>query len=282
MIRRRGGQGAPQSLEEHPNLTEILGVLAQLPHITDQQLAQLADAWHNTVYVADARSRALLPESPLVVEVLAAFDAVQALFTDDLAGESSVGTLDPKVTSVALKAVRDAVAAAYARPVLTRGEYAALMRAWRSVFPTQNFDEPDLGPRAVEVKSLLMAMPLLATRCHDVHAMATFESLLRTTWAMDDDMREVARQETWRAALLTSRRRVWALVRRSGTEALSRYCPTCRRTSADEDSERVLQLCLDAACALLVADAVDDNLTDVLTLPVQALVPSQRPSPEDA
>jgi hypothetical protein len=38
----------------------------------------------------------------------------------------------------------------------------------------------------------------------------------------------------------------------------------------------VLAVCLDAACALLVADAIDDNLVDVLTLPVQALIPRQR------
>ena len=38
----------------------------------------------------------------------------------------------------------------------------------------------------------------------------------------------------------------------------------------------MLSLCLDAACALLVADAIDENLVDVLTLPVQALIPRQR------
>jgi hypothetical protein len=43
---------------------------------------------------------------------------------------------------------------------------------------------------------------------------------------------------------------------------------------------RVLALCLDAACALLVCDAIDDNLVDVLTLPVQKLIPKQRTSPE--
>lgn len=278
MIRRRPAQ--VDALEDHPNLGEILGVLAQLPHIADSDVTRLAAAWHNTVYVADARARALMPESPLVLEVLAAFEAVQSLFADDLAAEEDYVTVDPRVTSVALKAVRDAIAGAYARPVLTRGEHGALMRAWREVFPTQNFDEPDLGPRAADVKAVLTAMPLLASRCHDPAAAELFEALLQTAWTMDDDVRSTARQETWQAAVLTSRRRVWALVRRSGTEALGRLCPTCQREPLDPDAQRVLGLCLDAACALLVADAVDENLTDVLTLPLRQLVPQPRRSPE--
>jgi len=38
----------------------------------------------------------------------------------------------------------------------------------------------------------------------------------------------------------------------------------------------VLELCLDAACALLVADALPDNWTDLLTEPVTSLIPLQR------
>ena len=74
----------------------------------------------------------------------------------------------------------------------------------------------------------------------------------------------------------TSRRRVWALIRRSGTEGLSRTCPTCRSTPDERDTSRVLTLCLDAACALLVADAVPDDLIALRTTPVQALIPLQR------
>lgn len=274
MIRRR--PGSIGSLEQHPNLTEILGVLAQLPHIGDADIPRLAAGWRNTVYVAEARGRALEPESPLVLEVLAAFEAVQALFADDLAGDEEFVTVDPKVTSVALKAVRDAIAAAYARPVLTRGEHLALMRAWRGVYPTQNLEEPDLGPRAAEVKALLTAMPMLAGRCHDDHAAAVFNRLLQVAWTMDEEVRSTARAETWRAAVLTSRRRVWALVRRSGTLALQSRCPDCRVHPDEADTARVLSLCLDAACALVVADAVSDTLTEVLTLPVAGLVPAQR------
>jgi hypothetical protein len=38
----------------------------------------------------------------------------------------------------------------------------------------------------------------------------------------------------------------------------------------------VLELCLDAACALLVADAVPDACTELLSEQVLALIPSQR------
>src|SRR5436305_10466375 len=89
------------SLDVHPNLPEILGVLAQLPHISDRDLARLADNWRNTVFLAEARARALDPDSPLVLEVLAAFEAVQALFADDVSGEADYVELDPEIASVA-------------------------------------------------------------------------------------------------------------------------------------------------------------------------------------
>lgn len=274
MSKRRLGL---RSLDEHPNLTEILGVLAQLPHVGDEELTRLAGCWHNTVYLADARARALDPDSPLVLEVLAAFEAVQALFEDDIAGEESYCTVEPKVTIVALKAIRDAIAGAYARPVLSRGEYTALLRAWRTVYPAATVDEPDLGPQGDRVKAILSTMPLLATRCHDDGAASLFERLVDISWRLDERIRDAARAEAWQAACLTSRRRLWALIRRSATQGLHRRCLTCRGESADGSAaERVLDLCVDAACALLVADAVDDNLTDALVLPLQELIPSPR------
>jgi hypothetical protein len=274
MGRRRGA--CIESLDEHPNLAEILGVLAQLPHITDSDLERLGASWHNTVALAEARARALDPDSPLVLEVLAAFEAVQSLFADDLDGEQDWLSVDPEIATVALKAVRDAIAAAYARPILSRSEHSALMAAWRNVYPTDAVDEPDLGQRGAEVKALLKAMPLLATRCHDTVAASLYEAILQTSWTLDEDVRSVARDEAWQAAILTSRRRVWGLVRRSGAEGIGRFCATCRTRHDDDDTVRVLAVCLDAACALLVADAIDDNLVDVLTLPVQALIPHQR------
>ena len=274
MARRR--TATIDSLDAHPNLSEILGVLAQLPHITDSDLERLADAWHNTVALAEARARALDADSPLVLEVLSAFEAVQSLFADDVSGDCDYLEVEPEVASVALKAVRDAIAAAYARPILTRNEHAALMTAWRAVYPTDSVDEPDLGARSAEIKALLQAMPLLATRCHDDAAASLYDSILEMSWALDEDVRDVARDEAWQAAILTSRRRVWGLVRRSGAEGIGRFCAKCRTRCDDHETGRVLSICLDAACALLVADAIDENLVDVLTLPVQALIPRQR------
>ena len=121
-------------LEQHPNLTEVLGVLARLAHVTDDELPRLAAAWANDPFLASARDRALGPDSPLVCEVLSAFDAVSALFADDVRGDEPYVTVDPAVAVVALKAVRDAIAGAYARPVLSRTEHVALMRPWRAVY----------------------------------------------------------------------------------------------------------------------------------------------------
>lgn len=274
MSRRR--TATIESLDGHPNLPEIVAVLAQLAHISDSDLARLADAWHNTAALAEARAQALTPDSPLVLEVLAAFEAVQALFADDLEGDEPYLEVEPEIVAIALKAVRDAIAATYAQPVLSRAEHDALMAAWRSVYPAATVGEPDLGQRSPEVKAVLAAMPVLARRCHDSRAASSYDAILRASVSLDDDMRSVAREEAWQAAVLTGRRRLWGLVRRSGAEGIGRYCPTCRTRSDDDDTARVLALCLDAACALLVADAIDDNLVDVLTLPVQSLIPQQR------
>lgn len=267
-------------LEDHPNLPEVLGVLAQLAHISDDDLPRLAASWTNTVGVAAARDRALSPDSPLVCEVLAAFDALAALFADDLVGEASYLTVEADVVSGALKAVRDAIAAAYARPVLTRAEYVDLLTPWRSVYPEPTVDEPDLGPQADQVKALLGVLPVLAGRCHDDAGQALFDALVDRSFAGEGERAE-ALEAAFQAAVLTSRRRVWALVRRSGAEGLSRPCPSCRRmpsrtAEVDREHQRVMTLCLDAACALLVADTLPDATTDVLTLPVTTLVPLQR------
>jgi hypothetical protein len=272
--------GTVDRLEEHPNLSEVLGVLAQLAHIADDDLPRLAGAWVNTVGVASARDRALSPDSPLVCEVLACFDALGALFADDIAGQASYLVVAPDTVSTALKAVRDALAAAYARPVLTRAEHTALMAPWRSVYAVPTVDEPDLGPRSEQVKMLLGLMPLLASRCHDATGRALFDALVDRSFA-DEAGRAEALETAFQAAVLTSRRRVWALIRRTGAEGLSRPCTSCRRgpgatLELTREHERVMTLCLDAACALLVADALPDATTEVLTGPVASLVPLQR------
>ena len=263
-------------LEQHPNLDEVLGVLARLAHVNDAHLPRLAAAWTNDAFLASARDRALSPDSPLVCEVLSAFDAVSALFADDLRGEQPYVTVAPPVVVVALKAVRDALAGAYARPVLSRAEHAALLRPWRAVYAEGEVTEPDLGPQSEQVKALLQALPRLATRCHDAEGLALWEGLVDQSFVAEADRAE-ARDSAFSAAVLTDRRRVWALVRRSGAEGLRRSCPSCRTPrTVDRETERVLALCLDAACALVVADALPDALTEVLTTPIRSLVPQQR------
>ncbi len=267
-----------ETLEEHPNLQEILGVLAQLAHIADADLPRLAATWLNNVAVADARDRALRPDNPLVLEALASFEAVTSLFEDDLAGEAAYVTINPSVTSTALKAVRDAIAGAYAQPVLSQQEHALLMRPWLEVFGDRQVHEPDLGPEAVRLKALLAALPRLAQRCHDQEGAALYAQLVDRSF-VDEVDRAQARDSAFQAAVLTSRRRMWALVRRSGTEGLSRSCPSCPRYGAALDQgelHRVLTVCLDAACALLVTDAVSDALIELLTTPVLSLIPVQR------
>jgi hypothetical protein len=267
-------------LEEHPNLPEILSVLAQLAHITDQELIKLASSWRNTVAVAEARRKALSPDSPLVIEVLAAFDALSALYADDLAGEEDYVRVEPSVTTTALKAVRDAIAAVYARPILSRGEFSSLLAAWRAVFPVTRVQEPDLGPSADEVKQVLGLMPTLAYRCHDHHGRRVYDGLLVSAMTLDEESHRDAMDRAFSAAVRTGRRRVWTLVRRSAAEGLSRPCSSCRSkaplTDGPYDDERVLALCADAACALLVADATDPLTADQLTAPLRDLVPLQR------
>lgn len=264
-------------LEEHPNLPEVLGVLAQLAHIGDDDVVALAAAWVNSPALSEARDRALSPDSPLVVEVLAAFDALSALFADDLAGVAAYVVVESDVTVRALKAVRDAIAAAYARPVLSRSEHGALLRPWRTAFPQPTCAEPDLGPRSAQVKELLSVLPRLSGRCHDEGSRLLFDALVDRSFVGEADRAEAA-ATAFDAAVLTSRRRVWVLIRRAGTEGLLRPCTVCRTpVTRDRDHQRVLDLCLDAACALLVADAVPDACTDLLADPVLALIPQQRP-----
>ena len=274
-----GRSAVVRRLEEHPNLTAVLGVLAQLGSISDEDIPRLAQGWVNSPSLAQARDRALDPDSPLVVEVLSAFDAVSALFAEDLIGEAPYVTVDPSVTVLALKTVRDAIAAVYARPVLSRGEYAALLRPWLAVYPAPSVGEPDLGPQGDQVKSLLQLLPSLAARCHDAQGRALFDALVDRSFVAEADRAEAA-ASAFEAAVVTRRRRVWTLVRRTGTEGLSRACAECRSAGRavdhDREAARVLALCLDAACALLVADALPDASTDLLTDPVLSLIPQQR------
>lgn len=263
------------TLDDHPNLAEISGIVGRLPHVSDTALSPLAAAWKNSHQVAAARDQALRPDSPLICEVLSVFDAVQELWADDLAGRTS---LDADMVSTALKAMRDAVAAAYAKPTIARSAYRLLLQPWRSVYPTDTADEPDLGRRGAEIKRVMRTLSWVATRCHDVAAAKRYDELTQLAWWGLEE-RSDARNQAWEAAVVTGRRRTWSLVRRGGTDALARACPQChRRPESDSDLPRVVTLCVDAACGLLVADAVPVTVVDVLTTPLHLLIPDQRPA----
>lgn len=265
------------TVEEHPNLAEINAILARLPSIDDDHLGRLADAWCNPPGIAAARAKALAPDAPLVLEVLQHFEHITELFMDEIDGDAPYTSIDSERTVTALKAVRDALAAAFARPVLTPAEYVSLMVPWRTVYPVDIVAGPDLGPHADRVQVMLEGMDRLAHRCHDKEIAALFNALTQRV-PSTDDLRQRARDEAWRAAVLTSRRRLWTAVRRQGSAAFARWCAPCRRRDERGDlrdwanaARHVREMCLDAACALLVADAMDETLVEILTLPAQPL-----------
>jgi hypothetical protein len=267
--------GRVEHLEQHPNLGEILGVLSQVTQVDDRSMAALADSWCNTPRVAAARDRALSPDSPLVLEVLAAFDALGALYADDLTGNYDYVTLPTATTEAGLRAVRDAVAAAYARPVLSRRDYKLLIRPWRQVFASTQACQPDLGPSGVQVRALLDALGGLSARCHDSACAERWEQLETAALCLDSLERQEALDRAWQVAVDGGGRRVWALVRRSAAEALSRPCSACRRRPVPSDA-RVAQLGMDAVCGMLVLDGLDAYSGALLTEPVSHLV-SLRP-----
>ncbi len=264
-----------RQLAEHPDQAEIVGMLAQVPHVSDDELRRLAAAWSNTVPLADARRRALSPDSPLVIDVLAAFDTIAALYEDDLDGSTGPGGVEPAVVVTALRAMRDAVAGAYARPALGRGDHQCLTRAWRSVFPRGRLTEPDLGPCGPQVRALLRSLPRLADRCHDPAAARLYDGLVIEAMTRSDEDADEAREQALIATLQGGRRRVWTLVQRSVAERVGRGCAACGRAAARgepcQDDERVLSVCADAASALLVGDLVSAPLLARLMHPARHL-----------
>lgn len=251
-------------------------MLARLPTIEDDDLRRLAAAWRNSRRAAVARAAALSPDAPLVVDLLSAFETVSAAFAEDLDGTAPDTTTSPEVTRRALNAVRDVLAAAFARPTSRTNEYLILSAPWYAAYPGAGPAELDLGPNAGRIRAVLEGMGRLTSRCHDVESAALYASLVKAA-GRTRDLRHRARDEAWRAAVLTSRRRLWSIVRRMGAAAYARGCGPCRRRHEDETASRVRDLCLDAACALLVADAVDDTLVEILTVPAQPLL---HPTPD--
>ncbi|MDQ1487355.1 MAG: hypothetical protein QOJ62_3048 [Actinomycetota bacterium] len=287
------------SLDVHPNLAEILGILSQVPQLTDRDMAGLAGVWRDTASLASARDRALRPDAPLVVEVLAAFDRVDAVFDAELSaiddwaddsygtaaspggdhnghiGDVFSATLKPHVVNNALKAVRDALAAAYARPVISRAEHAGLIGPWRHVFPA---GQSARAARPDAVQDLLDAMLPLAGRCHDEHSRVLFGQLAVAAVARDAAVTAAARETAWNSAVASARRRQWAILRQTVQEALSRPCRTCRswRRPVDDDAELVRSLCADAVCGVLMADSVEADVVSALVDPARRLLPMPR------
>lgn len=260
------------STETHPHCAEILGVLAQIVHLDDEGLRRLALAWRDTADVARARDKALQPDTPLILEVLAAFDSVSGLFADDLAGTAPYVTLPAPTTALALKAVRDAVAAVYARPVLTPQEYAELSAPWHSVFPERRMQMPDFGPQHHEVLALLTSIPGLACHRHDEVAESLWNALLVHARGVDPEAHAHAVESAWQAAILTGRRRLWFLASRSANESFTRACGSCARLATDDD-RAVLAVCLGVVAAMLVRDVLDSESSDTLLAPAASLMP---------
>ena len=259
-----------RTIREHPNASVIRDVLARVPQITDAQLAALAESWRDSLDIASARAAALSADGPLILDALSAFDALTEVFADDLAGKPWAAPLQRGMVRIALKAVRDAIAASYARPVLSTRQYTALMGPWVHVFPERGCGEPDLGPRSADVTQLVAVLASMSARCHDKAADAAFEHALAVALTRDNSVVAAARNEAWSAALVTGRRRTRSVLRRAGREALLRPCPGCGMRWDREDTtvDRVLDLVGDAMNALLVSDAIDVTVAEVLLLPM--------------
>ena len=260
------------STETHPHCAEILGVLAQIVHLDDEGLRRLALAWRDTADVARARDKALQPDTPLILEVLSAFDSLAGLFADDLTGTAPYVTLPAPTTALALKAVRDAVAAVYARPVLTQQEYAELSAPWHSVYPERRMQMPDFGPQHHEVLALLTTIPGLACHRHDDVAASLWNNLLVHARGIDSEAHSMAIESAWQAAILTGRRRLWFLASRSANESFTRACGACARLVTDDD-KAVLAICLGVVAAMLVRDVLDTESADTLLAPAGSLMP---------
>ena len=260
------------STETHPHCAEILGVLAQVVHLDDEGLRRLALAWRDTAEVARARDKALQPETPLILEVLSAFDSIAGLFADDLAGAAPYVTVPAPTTALALKAVRDAIAAAYARPVLTAQEYAELSAPWHSVFPDRRMQMPDFGPQHHEVLALLTSIPGLACHRHDPGSENLWNNLLIHARGIDPEAHGRAVESAWQAAVITGRRRLCNHASRSAQEGYTRACGSCARTATDDD-KAVVAICLGVVAAMLVRDVLDSESADTLLAPVASLMP---------
>jgi hypothetical protein len=129
-------------LAQHPNAATITEVVRSLGCLQENHLYALARAWHNDTSLSSARALALDPDSPLVLDVLREFDRISSL-----AGtEGPYGRVPVATVRTALNALRDAVAAAYAQPRLSRRSYQELLAPWNAAFPDGARPAVDSGP----------------------------------------------------------------------------------------------------------------------------------------
>jgi hypothetical protein len=168
--------------------------------------------------------------------------------------------------------VRDAIAAAYAHPILSEPEYDALSAPWHAVYPERRMRMPDFGPQHHEVMALLTAIPGLACHRHDPETAPLYVELLAHAKVLQPEEHAFAVESAWQAAVLTGRRRLWFLASRSVHESFRRACPSCVR-DMDDDDQAVLAVCLGIVAAMLVRDVLDDASTTTLLSSVASLLP---------
>ena len=269
-------------LEDHPDLPVIMDVLSRLTLVDGSQLAGLAAAWRNDSRTSRWRDLALSPDSPLIMEVLHAFDTITELYADDVAGTSGYLTVPGPVAARGVKAIRDALAAAYAKPVLPPHGYLALARPWIVVMGQDEnpADGPDLGPAAATIRRVMAAAGGLANRCHDPDARRAFDDLSALGLSGGDERRD-ARDAAWSAAVASQRRRTWALLRHTLSQQVARGCASCGHGPDERrDAERAVVVAADGACALLVLDIAAAGAVQFLVEPLSVLVPPPRTPPD--
>jgi hypothetical protein len=272
-------RAVPGTLAEHPSADRIRDTLLRLPYLTPEQLSTLARTWRSTPVTTTARRRALAPGSPLVMDVLSVFDLLTTMYADELWAEGPHVVLPARTTRDALKAVRDAVAAVYAAPVLTRWEYLALSRPWRRAMRWAPAPPADRDRTWDALDRLLGGAAACRDRCHDAQQLVAFDAMVVAGLTRDASGRAGALEQAWTAAVACGRHRMWALLRRAAADTLRTGCARCRRT-ADGEDDRVAGLVTDAAVGLLVGDLLSRENLRVLLEPVSGLLPRVEPAQE--
>jgi len=270
-------------LDDHPNIHEILAILARVPQLTNYEIERLANGWRDNSFLASARNRALSPTSPLIIDVLAAFDRVDAVFFDQLddLADTSESAPTKRMVNTALKAIRDSLAAAYARPILRRAEYIALIGPWHRALPAEETIPGGIVTRTAAIEELLQALVPLSTRCHDPESGRLFAKLAAAAASRDAEATTVAREAAWQRAVSSARKRQWMLLRQTVHDTLNRACARCgssRRAAVESADavESVRALCADAVCGVLMADALEPAMMRTLVDPAAKLLPSPR------